>query len=123
MKSYQAIAAAAIALQGAEARMWFGECPKVEWDTGFDHARFAGKWYEQERDSMLTMDMGQMCTTGGFNLRDDGLLDVQFRTLVPMDFMQYVQSPVMKMDCSKSFECEYDIEGYDKDDEKKDKNF
>ena len=101
---YQTAIAAAIALHTVEARMNFGACPVVDWNTsGFDHARFAGRWYEQERDGFMTMDMGQVCTTGGYKLRDDGLLDVQYRTLVPMNFMQYSQSPVMKMDCSQSW--------------------
>merc|ERR1719353_1237967 len=123
MKSFQAIAAAAIALHSAEARMWFGKCPTIDWDTGFDHARFAGEWYEQERDAVMTMDMGQICTTGGYKLRSDGLLDVQYRTQVPMNFFQYSQSPVMKMDCSKSFQCEFDVEGWSKDNEEKDNKF
>ena len=41
MKSYAATLAALFAAS-AEARMWFGECPAVEYSTGFDHAAFAG---------------------------------------------------------------------------------
>ena len=66
----------------------------------------------------MTMDMGQVCTTGDYKLRSDGLLDVQYRTLIPMDFFQYGESPVMKMDCSQSFQCDFDIEGWEKDDNK-----
>merc|ERR1712070_1022339 len=69
------------------------------------------------------MDMGQVCTTGAFKTRSDGLLDAQFRTLVPMDFMQYSQSPVMKMDCSNSFACEFEVEGREKKYDDSDKNW
>ena len=53
-----AIAVAAI-LSGADARMWFGACPKVNYATNVDPAKFAGNWYERQRDGMVTMDMGQ----------------------------------------------------------------
>ena len=62
-------------LAGADARMWFGSCPDVNWDS-IDASRFAGNWYEQKRDGFMTMDMGQMCTTGTYRLRGDGKLDV-----------------------------------------------
>merc|ERR1712118_256490 len=70
-------------------------------------------------------DMGQVCTTAAYKLRDDGLLGVQYRSLFPikpMEFavMEYGQSPVMKMDCSESFRCDFDVEGWEKDDEKDD---
>ena len=74
--SYFAAAIVALALQGADARMGIGKCPDIQWDKGFDHARFAGNWYEQKRDSWMTMDMGQMCTTGTYKSRADGFLDV-----------------------------------------------
>merc|ERR1719454_644232 len=62
------------------------------------------------------MDMGQMCSTAVYGARDDGLLDAQYRAFVPMDFMQYLQSPVMRMDCGNSFKCKWDVEGYERDD-------
>lgn len=108
MKTYTTIAA--LALASVDARMWFGQCPTIEWESGMDHARFAGNWYEQKRDNWMTMDMGQECTTGAMRLRDDGRLDVQWRTFVPMNFMQYSQSPVMQMDCSRSFQCDFNNE-------------
>ena len=114
MKSYTAISAAALALLSAEARMWLGECPNVQWDTNFDHTKFAGNWYEQVRDGVMTMDMDQKCTTTTARARADGFVDVQFRTYVPMMF-DYSQSPVMKMDCSAGMgDCEFEIEGREK---------
>ena len=101
---YTTAIAAALALHGVDARMGLGTCPDVNWDTGFDSARFAGNWYEVKRDNWMGMDMGQMCTTGTYRARADGAMDVQYRTLLPMDMdmnlMTYGQSPVMKMDCS-----------------------
>merc|ERR1711937_625426 len=113
MKFTTAIAAV-IALQGADARMGLGKCPDIQWDTGFDSAKFAGDWYEIKRDNWMGMDMGQMCTTGTYRARADGAMDVQYRTLFPvnmdMEVLKYGQSPVMKMDCSQSFECKFTIE-------------
>lgn len=104
MKSYAATLAALFAAS-TEARVWFGECPSVEWNTGFDHAAFAGQWYEQERDAVFTFEMGQMCSTGNYVLNSDGLLDVQYRALIPMNFYQYGQSPQGVMDCTGGFDC------------------
>jgi len=92
MKTY-ATTLVALFAASAEARMWFGECPNIEWDSDFNYAAFAGKWYEQERDAMFTMEMDQMCSTGNYVLRDDGLLDVQFGTRIPMNLYRYSYSP------------------------------
>merc|ERR1712086_981872 len=127
---YTTAIAAALALHGADARMAIGSCPEIQWDSGFDHARFAGNWYEQKRDSWMTMDMGQMCSTAVYRSRADGTLDAQYRSLIPMSMsgkvMEYGQSPVMKMDCSNDFKCDFEIEGYNKEgeeDESKDLMF
>ena len=109
-------AAIAAAVAVADARMWFGACPAVNWDTDLDHARFAGQWYETKRDNLATMDMGQTCSTSTYALRGDGHLDCQYRAFIPMNWMSYSQSPVMHMDCSGSNKCSWDVEGYSKDD-------
>lgn len=116
---YSKLSWAALALLSstASARMWVGSCPKIDWDTGFDSARFAGQWYEQLRDGFFSMEMDQKCMTGNHVLRPDGALDSQWRLLVPMDMMTYSSSPVIKMDCSKSFACTMDIENWEKDDD------
>ena len=44
MKTFAATAAlASLFATTAEARMWLGECPSIEWNTGFDAAASAGK--------------------------------------------------------------------------------
>ena len=110
MKTY-AVTLAALFAASAEARMWIGECPNIDWITNFDHAAFAGQWYEQERDSWFTMEMDQMCSTANYVSRDDGLLDVQYGTVVPMRLYQWGYSPKMKVDCSASSSCEVTVEG------------
>ena len=107
MKTFAATAAlASLFATTAEARMWLGECPSIEWNTGFDAAAFAGQWYEQERDAAFTFEMDQMCSTGNYELNSEGTLDVQWRAMVPMNFYQYGSSPPGKMDCSESFNCQ-----------------
>lgn len=95
MKS-SAIAALAL-ISGTDARMWFGACPKVTYATNVDPAKFAGNWYEWQRDNLVTMDMGQTCTTAASVARPDGKISVQYRTNA---MFEYRQSPVLTMDCS-----------------------
>ena len=112
MKSYAAILASLVAT--SEARVWFGECPAIDFDTGFDSAAFAGQWYEQQRDAAFTFEMDQMCSTGNYQLNDAGTLDVQWRALMPMNFYQYGSSPPGVMDCSDSFNCAVSMGSSDK---------
>merc|ERR1719163_1251542 len=100
---YATLSAALLA--GADARMWFGSCPTVNWEV-IDTSRFAGNWYEDKRDSFMTMDMGQRCSTAVYRARSDNMLDVQYRTYVPM-MLEYAQSPVMQMSCDGNNGCSW----------------
>merc|ERR1712032_584391 len=105
MKTYTATLAALFAAS-AEARMWFGECPAIEWDTGFDHSAFAGQWYEQERDAWFTFEMDQMCSQANYVMRSDGKMDVQYGAMIPMTFWTWGYSPKGVMDCSGGYNCQ-----------------
>merc|ERR1719454_2746532 len=105
MKTFQAVAAAILA-NSASARVWFGACPDVDWMTDFDSARFAGNWYEQERDAVFTFEMDQTCSTAAYTLNNAGTLDAQFRAMIPMNFYQYGNSPPGVMNCENSWNCE-----------------
>ena len=106
MRTFQAVVAALFAAEVTEARVWFGECPSVNWGTNFDSAAFAGNWYEQERDAVFTFEMDQMCSTAQYTLNNAGTLDASFRAMMPLNFYQYGSSPAGVMDCANSWNCE-----------------
>merc|ERR1712070_551455 len=99
-------AIAALFAASAEARLWVGSCPSVDWNTGFDSAAFAGNWYEQERGAVFTFEMDQMCSTAQYTLNAAGTLDTSFRAMMPLNFYQYGSSPAGVMDCANSWNCE-----------------
>ncbi len=79
--------AAALALAiGTDARMWFGGCPAVPKVDSLDSARFAGPWYEIERDAIFPMEMGQECETQNYRLNDQGTLDLYFRAEIMWNY-------------------------------------
>ena len=72
----------ASAIAAANARMWFGECPAFRPQENFDNERFAGKWYEVERDPWFPMEMmtmGWSCTTQNYRSTGSGNLDLYYR--------------------------------------------
>ena len=68
------------ALTGStSARMSFGECPKdVENVRTLDKARYAGMWYEIEKDMQFPMTIGSECTYKKFTVDSNGDLDLWF---------------------------------------------
>ena len=59
--------------------MSFGECPKnVDYVTNLDKARYAGRWYEIEKDLEFPMTIGATCTYKDFTLDSNGDLDLWF---------------------------------------------
>ena len=89
--------AAALALaMTADARMWFGGCPDVPMLSSLDQARFAGNWYEIERDAIFPMEMGQECSTQNYRVNSEGTLDLYFRA----DIMWNYSGIGGTMDCS-----------------------
>ena len=77
MKSFATLSA--LALFGADARLSFGECPKVNLQPNFDMSAYEGKWYEVKRDSVFTWEMGQTCVTEHFTPNSQGSHDLYFR--------------------------------------------
>merc|ERR1719163_1455822 len=68
------------ALGAADARIHFFEsCPEVELAQNFDADRFAGNWYEIQRDSEFFYEMGHECTTQQFDMQNDGSMNLYFR--------------------------------------------
>ena len=65
-------------MAGSEARMWFGGCPNIPLVENFDAERFAGKWYEIERDAIFPMEMGQECVTHNYKYVGNNSLDLYF---------------------------------------------
>ena len=112
MKTYQATIAALFAAT-TEARLWVGECPSIDFNTGFDSAAFAGLWYEQERDATFTFEMDQMCSTANYVMNSKGTLDASFRSMMPLNFYQYGSSPPGVLDCSESSDCKLTMNGGD----------
>lgn len=113
MKTYQAVAAAFLA-SSANARIWFGACPAVDWNTGFDTAAFAGQWYAAETDAVFAFGGDSQCSTGNYALNGDGNLDVVWRakyTLSTKGLWQYGSSPAGVMDCSDSWNCQVSMGG------------
>ena len=80
MKSFATLAT----IGTASAGMSLGACPTPTYVENFDSAAFAGKWYEQARDSVFMYEMRQECGTQRFTLQDDGSLDLYFRAWFPM---------------------------------------
>lgn len=103
MKTYQAVVAAFLAANAVEARLWFGKCPAVAWDTGFNTAAFAGQWYQQEVDAVFAFGGDSSCSTGNYVLNGDGDLDVQWRS---KGLFKYGTSPPGVMSCGDSYNCE-----------------
>lgn len=112
MKTFQAVIAALFAAT-AEARLWFGACPSVAWNSNFDSAAFAGQWYEQERDAVFTFEMDQMCSTANYVLNGEGTLDASYRAMMPINFYQYGSSPPGVLDCRGGANCQLTMNGGD----------
>ena len=109
MRTYQAVAAAFLATNAANARLWFGECPSIDWNTGFNTAAFAGQWYEQERDAVFAYGSGSSCNTGNYKLNSQGTLDVVWRAYYWVSLsglFDYGSSPPGVMSCGDSSNCE-----------------
>ena len=69
----------AAAIAAANARMWFGDCPAVQYQENFDSDKFAGNWYEIERDAVFPFEMGQECSTQAYRSTGANSLDLYFR--------------------------------------------
>ena len=67
-------------LGAAEARMGEGSCPTgVTYMDNFEPARFAGKWFQVESDSVHRWASESSCVTQEYAMNADGNLDLYFR--------------------------------------------
>merc|ERR1712159_360443 len=52
--------------------------------------KMTGMWYEQERDKLFTFEMGQECSTAHYKAKDNGTIDLYYRSQIPLMFNQYM---------------------------------
>jgi lipocalin len=63
MKFFSTASLVAALLGSADARMGFGACPTDIKKVTIDQAKFAGTWYEIQRDILFPMELGAECVT------------------------------------------------------------
>lgn len=90
-KSLAAVAALAMFAGSADAKVSFGECPKMEYIDNFEASRYSGKWYEIVRDRQNPYTISTDCVTkefAPFNAEEESM-DLFFRGyyFLKMDYM------------------------------------
>jgi lipocalin len=81
MKFSSLVAAGAIALLAGEtdARMGFGNCPvDIKFQT-IDQSKWAGTWYEIQRDILFPFEIGAECVTSVYRPNAEGGMDYYYR--------------------------------------------
>ena len=73
-----------------QATLHLGGCPNLSIEN-FDAAKFAGKWYEVQRETFIPFEIGWTCTTQEFHLNDEGSLDYNWRAWSPMNWMRGIE--------------------------------
>ena len=66
----------------ADARISWGSCPTGQTYATMDQAaqeKFAGTWYEIQRDKWFPMEIGAECVTQEYAMRPDGNMNLWFR--------------------------------------------
>jgi len=72
-------ALAALLGSSADARMGFGACPTdIQFQT-IDQAKYAGTWYEVQRDILFPMELGAECVTSVYRENAEGGMDYYYR--------------------------------------------
>ena len=113
MKTFQAVAAAFMASNAVNARLWFGSCPAVDYNSNFNTAAFAGQWYQQESDAIFAYGGDSTCSTGNYVLNSAGNLDVVWRAYYYVSLsgiFNYGSSPPGEMSCD-SYDCQVSMGG------------
>merc|ERR1712070_1307652 len=91
MKFFATAALAATALLGsADARMGFGTCPTDIKKVTIDQSKFAGTWYEIQRDILFSMELGAECVTSVYRENSKGGMDYYYRGYYWMMAFQYM---------------------------------
>ena len=98
---FSTLAASAVALLSneAEARTNFGTCPDVTRQT-IDQNRFAGTWYEIQRDMMFPWEMGAECVTSNYRNNSEGGMDYFYRGQATQMFFAYIGVGGKLSDCA-----------------------
>jgi lipocalin len=98
---FSLLAASAVALLSgeAEARTGFGKCPDVTVQT-IDQNRWAGTWYEIQRDVMFPFEMGAECVTSVYKNNSSGGMDYFYRGYYWQMFFQYMGVGGKLSDCA-----------------------
>ena len=80
MKFSSVVASAVALLAGnVDARMGFGSCPTdIKFQT-IDQAKWAGTWYEIQRDILFPFEMGAECVTSVYKQNAEGGMDYYYR--------------------------------------------
>ena len=99
---FSTLAASAVALLSneAEARTGFGTCPTDITVQTIDQNRWAGTWYEIQRDVMFPWEMGAECVTSNYRNNSAGGMDYFYRGQAQQMFFAYMGVGGKLRDCA-----------------------
>ena len=93
--------ALAALLGTADARMGFGACPiDIAFQT-IDQSKYAGTWYEIQRDVLFPMEIGAECVTSSYRENSEGGMDFYYRGYYWSMFFQYMGVGGTLSDCDQ----------------------
>ena len=101
MKFFSTAIATAALLASTDARAGFGKCPDDIKVITIDQSRFAGTWYEIQRDFAFPMEIGAECVTSVYRTNAEGGMDYWYRGYYWMMAFQYMGVGGKISDCDQ----------------------